>query len=117
MFFFLLMEIKNVHIRTFLLQHWKDLGASFRRFQLSEASLIAALFLFNNFHRVEVLAEKMCLLWEMKDYDKESLAGARGHKCCSAVCFIFSTTYNWWMIKIIKGSYKGRKSLFFKKYS
>lgn len=60
----------------------------------SEASLIAALFLFNNFHRVEVLAEKMCLLWEMKDYDKESLAGARGHKCCSAVCFIFSTTYN-----------------------
>ena len=36
-------------------------------FQLFEASLIAALFLFNNFHWVEVLAEKMCLLWEMKD--------------------------------------------------
>ena len=48
----------------------------------------------------------------MKDYDKESLAEARGHKCCSAVCFILPTTYNWWMIKIIKGSYKGRKSLF-----
>ena len=63
---------------------------SFRCFQLFEASLIAALFLFNNFHWVEILAEKMCLLWEMKDYDKESLAEARGHKCCSAVCFIYT---------------------------
>lgn len=29
----------------------------------------------------------MWVLWEMKNYDKESLARAGGHECCSAVCF------------------------------
>lgn len=88
------MEIKKYTHQDFSITALKRPFMSLRCFQLLEASLIAALFLFNNFHWVEVLAEKMCLLWEMKDYDKESLAGARGRKCCSDVCFLFPTTYN-----------------------
>lgn len=72
------MEIKKILVRRpFLPEHWKGLCMSFKCFQLLKASLIAALFLFNNFHWVELLlfflAWKMRLLWEMKNYHKESL--------------------------------------------